>query len=106
MKKLDVQVAFQYASAAVSVCRALAVEDRKMTFGNFGKAIGLLSHNERWKPGVHSRQIGQILDLVAAGQKYIGTDPILGDFRSERFLETVRHKSGTAAKKKVRIVTK
>jgi hypothetical protein len=104
MKTLDVQGSLEYACAAVAVYRALAIENRKMTFGNFAKAIGFMSQNERWKPGLHSRQIGTILDLIAAAQNLTGPDPHLGEFSSERFLENTRGKPGTGARKTVRVV--
>lgn len=104
--KADVQMSLEYACAVVAVYRSLAAEKkgRKITFGNLAKAIGLWAHDEQFKPGEHGVQLGKILDIVAAVQSYVGSDPELGEFSSKRFLETADGKSGSDADKIAKIV--
>ena len=68
MKTLDVQARLEYARAAVAVLRALQISDTKMRYGEFAKAIGLMSDNEGWEVW-HRHQITDILNLVAATER-------------------------------------
>jgi hypothetical protein len=77
LKRLDNQRLLQFAAAAVPVLRTLADLDQRMTYKQFGIAIGLV--DQEWQPW-HGRQCGQILDAVAAASRLLG-EPLLDHLR-------------------------
>lgn len=68
MKTLNVQARLEYARAAVAVLRSLQISKRHMLYGEFARAIGLMSDNEPWKVW-HRKQVSDILYLVAAAER-------------------------------------
>lgn len=65
MKTLDVQTKLAFASAGVSVLRALKFAKTTMTYGDFASAIGLMHGDDGWKIW-HRSQVTEILSLIAA----------------------------------------
>src|SRR5260221_4834888 len=102
MKTLDVQARLEYARAAVAVLRALKISGTKMRFGDFARAIGLMSDKEEW--GIWYRnQISDILNLVAATERQGGNT----DYEALQFdlLVTADGQPGQGCYKTSRIVT-
>jgi hypothetical protein len=68
VKTLDVEARLEYSRVAVAVLRALQNSDGEMCYGDFARAIGLVSVDETWKAW-HRQQIADVLDLVAAAER-------------------------------------
>jgi hypothetical protein len=68
MKTLDVQARLEYSRVAVAVLRALQNSNGEMRYGEFARAIGLVSGDETWKIW-HRQQIADVLNLVAAAER-------------------------------------
>jgi hypothetical protein len=102
MKTLDVQARLEYARAAVAVLRALKIAHRTMRYGEFAKAIGLMTDDEGWQPW-HRQQIGDILNLIAAAEKQAGQNTDLDPIEYERIV-TAQGEPGVGFHKSSRIV--
>jgi len=85
MKKLDVQARLEYGRAAVAVIRALKISNRQMRYGEFARAIGLISDGEGWQPW-HRQQVRDILNLVAATQRQAGENESFEQLEFERIV--------------------
>jgi hypothetical protein len=72
VKTLDVQARLEYARAAVAVLRALKQTDRTMRYNEFARAIGLMSHEQKWEAW-HQGQVRDILNLTAAVERQAKT---------------------------------
>jgi len=103
VKTLDVQARLEYGRAAVAVLRALQISDRKMRYGEFAKAIGLMSDGEGWEVW-HRQQIRDILNLVAATERQ-GRNAGIDSLQFDRIV-TEDGKPGSGFYKTSRIVTK
>jgi len=103
MKRLDVQARLEYARAAVAVLRALQISDKKMRYGEFAKAIGLISDNEGWEAW-HRTQVSEILNLVAATERQGAPTNDIPPLQFERIV-TADGQPGAGVHKSSRIVT-
>lgn len=73
MRRLETQSLLQFAAAAVPVLRTLTELDQRMTYKQFGIAIGLV--DQRWEPW-HRQQVTKVLDTAAAANRLIGDAPL------------------------------
>jgi hypothetical protein len=97
MRTLDVQMKLAFASAGVSVLRALKFAGMTMTYGDFADAVGLMHGDDGWQPW-HRSQVSDILNLMAAAA---------GSKRSELDFSLIHDKKGQHGKglrRKVKIV--
>ena len=69
MRRLETQSLLQFAAAAVPVLRTLTELDQRMTYKQFGIAIGLV--DQQWEPW-HRQQVTKVLDTAIAANRLIG----------------------------------
>jgi hypothetical protein len=103
-KRLDVQELLEYARAGVAILRGLEISDARMSYSDFGRAIGLLAGpNAPWEAW-HRQQIKAILSAIAAVEKLAGTGAMPLDYK--RIINVQTGRSGKGVSKSSRIVTK
>jgi hypothetical protein len=73
MKKLQVETLLDCATRAATVLRKLDASEGTTRFHEFGREIGLISSDERWKPW-HRQQIATVLNVVAAVDRLANRD--------------------------------
>lgn len=105
MKTLDVQDRLEYARSAVAVLRALQITGKTMRYGEFAKAIGLISDTENWQPW-HRQQIAEILNLVAAAERQGTKNSNIEALEFERIITGKTSAPGKGISKESRIVRK
>jgi hypothetical protein len=75
----DVEDRLVFARAAVAVLRALKITDSTMRYGDFARAIGLISDGGRWEAW-HRQEVADILQLIATverqGRTKEGAEPL------------------------------
>ena len=103
MKPLDVQDLLEYARAAVAVLRALEIADRTMGYGEFARAIGLISDSDSWQPW-HRQQVAIILNIVAATELRAGQKAKTERLNYKRVINKITGKPGAGVKKNSRII--
>jgi hypothetical protein len=103
MQALDVQDRLEYARSAVAVLRSLQITGKTMRYGEFAKAIGLISDTEIWKPW-HRQQIAEILNLVAAAEKQGSKSPDIDPLEYERVITGKTSRPGKGIVRESRIV--
>jgi hypothetical protein len=103
MNALDVQDRLEYARSAVAVLRSLQITAKTMRYGEFAKAIGLISDTESWKPW-HRQQIAEILNLVAAAERQGAKSLDIEPLEFERIITGKTSQPGKGISKESRIV--
>lgn len=68
MDFLDVQDRLEYARCAVAVLRALKVKSQRMTYQEFGRAIGLIADRDPWHIR-YREQLRAIFQITAAVER-------------------------------------
>jgi hypothetical protein len=66
MKKLTVQQKIAHAASGAAVLRTLVITDAKLTYQQFGEAIGLITG--KWEPW-HRSQVSDVLYAISAIEK-------------------------------------
>jgi hypothetical protein len=102
MRKLDVQARLEYARCAVAVLRALKIVDKKMSYKDLGKAVGLISDPEVWEPW-HQQQARDILNIAAAVEDQAASTPT-EPIEFDRIINDKKGEPGEGILKKSKIV--
>jgi hypothetical protein len=102
---LDVQSRLEFARAAVAALRTLQIKNTEMTYGEFAKAIGLLSDDDHWKAW-HRQQVRDILNLVAATQRKSGPKVKIKALDFNRVVNAKDRKPGRGLYDSTTLITK